>query len=94
MEGMQGMPSAEQYQKAQEQQAAQEKQRGDILEKILSPEALERISRIGMVKEEKVRARARMGGEPTTHVLRPRGVPARRRSRVARDACAVCCAHR
>ena len=50
------MPSAEQYQKAQEQQAAQQKQRQDILEKILTVDALERLSRIGIVKEDKVSA--------------------------------------
>ena len=48
------MPTQEQVMQQRQQQEKQEEQRGELLQKILTPEALERIKRIELVKPEKV----------------------------------------
>lgn len=60
MEGMGGggMPTQQQVQKQQADAAAKEEQRAELLTKILSPEALQRIKTIAIVKEDKVRESA------------------------------------
>jgi hypothetical protein len=49
-----GMPSAEQMQQVQQQQQQQKEMRDKVLESLLTPEAMDRIKRIALVKEEKV----------------------------------------
>ena len=53
--GMGGMPTLQDQQAAAEKQAAAEAQRAEMLTKVLEPAALERIKRIALVKQEKVR---------------------------------------
>jgi len=48
-----GIPSQEQAQMQQEQRAAMEEQKSAILNQILTPEARERLTRIGLVKKDK-----------------------------------------
>ena len=49
-----GMPSAEQMQQVQQQQQQQKEMREKVLESLLTPEAMDRIKRIALVKEDKV----------------------------------------
>jgi len=52
MEG--GIPSQQQMQDQQAKAAAQEEQRKEILQKLLTPEAADRLARIALVKPDKV----------------------------------------
>lgn len=54
-EGMGGMPSQQQVQEQQAKAQQQEEQRKEILEKLLTPEAADRLARIALVKPDKVR---------------------------------------
>ena len=49
-EGMGGMPSQQQVQEQQAKAQQQEEQRKEILEKLLTPEAADRLARIALVK--------------------------------------------
>ena len=55
MGGAGGMPSAGQMQEMQQKQEQQESMRKDLLQKILTPEAQERLARISLVKSDKAR---------------------------------------
>ena len=57
------LPDASQYQKMQEQQQQQEQQRKEIIEKIFTLDARERIKRLALVKEDKARMVENMGME-------------------------------
>ena len=50
------MPSQEQVMQQQQKAQQQEEMRKELLQKILTPEAQERINRIQLVKPEKARA--------------------------------------
>jgi hypothetical protein len=65
MEG--GMPTQEQVMQQREKQEKMEEQRSEILQKIMTPEAQERLKRIELVKPEKVRC-----AQPRSH---PHHVP-------------------
>ena len=52
-----GMPSQQQVQEQQAKAAQQEEMRKELLQKVLSPEAAERLARIALVKPDKVRLR-------------------------------------
>ena len=51
---MGGMPSQQQVMEQQQKAQAQEEQRKELLQKILTPEAADRLARIELVKPEKV----------------------------------------
>ena len=51
-----GIPSQQQVQQQQQQQEKHEEQRKELLQKILTPEAQERLARIALVKPDKVGA--------------------------------------
>ena len=55
-EGMGGMPSQQQVQEQQAKVQAAEEQRKELLQKVLTPEANDRLARIALVKPDKVRA--------------------------------------
>jgi len=52
---MGGMPSQQQVMEQQQKAQAQEEQRKELLQKILTPEAADRLARIELVKPEKAR---------------------------------------
>ena len=54
MMGAGGMPNAQQMQEQQAKATAQEEQRKGLLQKILTPEAADRLARIELVKPDKV----------------------------------------
>ena len=61
---MGGLPTQQQVMQQQQQAQAQEEQRKELLQRILTPEALERIKRIELVKPEKVSAWTLRSREP------------------------------
>lgn len=64
-----GIPSQQQVVEQQQKAEKQEEMRKDLIQKILQPEALERLKRIGITKPDKV-GRGRCGIErPVLSVL-------------------------
>lgn len=58
-----GMPTQQQVQEQQAKAQAMEEQRKELLQKVLTPEANDRLARIALVKPDKVRfARSRSCG--------------------------------
>jgi hypothetical protein len=57
---MGGMPTQQQVQEQQAKAAQQEEQRKEILQKLLTPEAADRLARIALVKPDKVNRSGRV----------------------------------
>ena len=53
-----GMPTQQQVQEQQAKAQQAEEMRKELLQKVMTPEALERLARIALVKADKVRTRA------------------------------------